>query len=253
MRVRILTLTEMPARTSAKDQLETRLGTLDWSQLAIDLDENGYALTAQLMASDECSQLIQSYTDDKLFRSRVVMQRHNFGRGEYRYFAEPLPSLVAQLRELFYPPLAQVANAWAERLRQEVRYPSSLAEFLAACAARQQLKPTPLLLRYEKDDYNCLHQDIYGDIGFSLQVACVLSELDRDYTGGEFLLSEQRPRAQTRGEAVTISQGQFIIFPNRYRPVRGSRGDYRVNMRHGVSRLRSGMRYSLGIIFHNAQ
>jgi uncharacterized protein len=240
----------MPA---TKNKLESRLAALDWSRLEAELDEHGYALTEPLLRPTECAELIRSYSKDLLFRSRVVMERHNFGRGEYRYFAEPLPPIVAQLRELFYPPLAQIANSWAGRLRQDERYPKKLVEFLDVCARRQQFKPTPLLLRYKKDDYNCLHQDIYGDVGFPLQVACVLSRVNRDYTGGEFLLAEQRPRAQTRGEAVTIEQGQFIVFPNRYRPVRGTRGDYRVNMRHGVSRLHSGSRYSLGIIFHNAK
>lgn len=243
----------MSATRSKLDLLKSRIGALDWCQIAVELNEHGYALTEQLLQPAECTELIRSYSNDKLFRSRVVMQRHNFGRGEYRYFAEPLPPVVAQLRELFYPPLAEIANSWAERLRQDERYPQRLAQFLDICARHQQFKPTPLLLRYEQDDYNCLHQDIYGDVGFPLQVACVLSQLNCDYTGGEFLLSEQRPRAQTRGEAVTINQGQFIVFPNRYRPVRGTRGDYRVNMRHGVSRLRSGSRYSLGIIFHNAR
>ncbi|HXD30348.1 MAG TPA: 2OG-Fe(II) oxygenase [Pyrinomonadaceae bacterium] len=233
--------------------LEDRISVIDWARLCIELDERGYALTDQLLQPTECIELIQSYSNDKLFRSRVVMQRHNFGRGEYRYFADPLPSLVAQLRELFYAPLASIANSWAVRLRQETTFPPTLLEFIEVCAQAQQFKPTPLLLRYEKDDYNCLHQDIYGEIGFPLQAACVLNEVGKDYSGGEFLLSEQRPRAQTRAEAVTIHQGQFIIFPNRYRPVRGSRGDYRVNLRHGVSRLRAGMRYSLGIIFHNAR
>src|SRR6185295_3707914 len=243
----------MSPRAPRKDSLEVRIGKLDWTQLATELDENGYALTDPLLEPNDCAQLIQSYSNDKLFRSRVVMQRHNFGRGEYRYFADPLPALVAQLRELFYAPLASIANSWAVRLRQETTFPPTLLEFIEVCNQAQQFKPTPLLLRYEKDDYNCLHQDIYGEIGFPLQAACVLNEVGKDYSGGEFLLSEQRPRAQTRAEAVTIHQGQFIIFPNRYRPVRGSRGDYRVNMRHCFFRVRDGIRYSLGIIFHNAR
>jgi uncharacterized protein len=187
------------------------------------------------------------------FRSRVVMERHNFGRGEYRYFANPLPHIVLELREQLYAPLAEIANRWMSRLQQSSRFPPSLSEFIAQCHKHQQTKPTPLMLRYETDDYNCLHQDLYGEIAFPLQAACVLCMAGRDFTGGEFLLSEQRPRAQTRAEAITIDQGQFIIFPNRLRPVKGTRGDYRVNMRHGVSRLRSGRRYCLGIIFHDSK
>ncbi|HEV8487471.1 MAG TPA: 2OG-Fe(II) oxygenase [Blastocatellia bacterium] len=181
------------------------------------------------------------------------MARHNFGRGEYQYFAEPLPALVLELREHFYPPLTEIANRWAERMNQAHRFPATLSEFLEVCRKKLQTLPTPLMLRYQAEDYNCLHQDLYGEIAFPLQAACVLSRHGRDYSGGEFLLTEQRPRMQTRGEAVTIERGQFIVFANRWRPVAGTRGDYRVNMRHGVSRLKSGERYSLGLIFHNAK
>jgi len=243
----------MSAVVRQTNELKGLIGALDWSQLSVDLDYYGYALTPTVIQPADCNALTLFYTDDGLFRNRVVMERHNFGRGEYRYFRDPVPPLVAELRELFYPHLANIANRWAERLRQPERYPSTLAEFVEVCGRHQQFKPTSLLLRYEKDDYNCLHQDIYGEVGFPLQVACVLSQHDRDYTGGEFLLSEQRPQSQTRGEAVTIEQGQFLVFPNRYRPIRGTRGDYRVNIRHGVSRLRSGTRYCLGLIFHNAR
>ena len=229
-----------------------RVASCDWPQLAAQLDERGYALTPSLLTAAECDELIRLYADSSAFRSRVVMERHNFGRGEYQYFAAPPPPLVAELRESFYPPLTGVANRWMERMNQPERFPPALTEFLAVCHQRQQTRPTPLLLRYEADGYNCLHQDLYGEVAFPLQAACVLNQHGRDFTGGEFLLNEQRPRAQTRGEAITIEQGQFIIFPNRYRPVRGARGDYRVNMRHGVSRLRSGERYCLGVIFHDA-
>ena len=181
------------------------------------------------------------------------MSRHNFGRGEYQYFADPLPLLVQDLREQFYRPLAAIANRWAKRLNQTERFPANLSDFLEVCRRKQQLLPTPLMLRYESGDYNCLHQDLYGEISFPLQAACVLSRLAHDYSGGEFLLTEQRPRMQTRGEAVNIEQGEFIIFANRWRPVAGTRGDYRVSIRHGVSRLKSGERYSLGLIFHNAK
>jgi len=233
--------------------LKQRVASCDWSQLSLQLDEHGYVLTSQLLSPNECRELMSLYADSSAFRSRIVMARHNFGRGEYQYFANPLPPLVAQLREHFYPPLAEIANRWMERMNQRERFPATLAEFLAHCRRHQQTKPTPLMLRYEKGDYNCLHQDLYGEVAFPLQAACVLNQQGRDYAGGEFLLNEQRPRAQTRGEAVTIDQGQFIIFPNRYRPVPGTRGDYRVVMRHGLSRLRSGERYCLGLIFHDAK
>jgi uncharacterized protein len=233
--------------------LEQRLEICDWTQLGALVDEQGYALTPTLLSSTECEELIQLYGDSTAFRSRIVMERHNFGRGEYQYFAEPLPPLVAELRERFYSPLATIANRWMERMNQQDRFPPTLAKFLEFCGKHQQTKPTPLMLRYEAGDYNCLHQDLYGEVAFPLQAACVLNQHGRDYTGGEFLLNEQRPRAQTRGEAITIEQGQFIIFPNRYRPVRGTRGDYRVMMRHGVSRLRSGERHCLGLIFHDAK
>jgi hypothetical protein len=234
------------------DNPQRRVEACDWKQLATELDERGYALTPPLLSPAECDELIGLYGDGEAFRKRVVMERQNFGRGEYQYFADPLPPLVAALRESFYPPLADIANRWMERMREPDRFPQTLDEFLALCHQRQQVKPTPLLLRYQTDDYNCLHQDLYGEIAFPLQAACVLSRRDQDYTGGEFLLNEQRPRAQTRGEAITIERGQFILFPNRYRPVKGARGDHRVNMRHGVSRLRSGERYCLGLIFHDA-
>jgi len=238
---------------SKMKNVKERVAAFDWPQLAMQLNEQGYALTPPLLSAAECEALIGLYADSGVFRKQVVMQRHNFGRGEYQYFANPLPPLVAELRESFYPPLAEVANAWMERMKKEDRFPATLTEFLAVCHQREQTRPTPLLLRYETGDYNCLHQDLYGEVAFSLQVACVLSEHGRDYTGGEFLLNEQRPRAQTRGEAVTIEQGQFVIFPNRYRPVQGTRGYTRVNLKHGVSRLRSGERYCLGLIFHDAK
>ena len=193
------------------------------------------------------------YTQDDLFRSRVTMARHGFGRGEYKYFAPPLPPAVARLREAFYPPLAAIANRWNARLGEDVRYPKSLRAFLARCHAAGQTRPTPLLLRYEAGDYNCLHQDIYGTHVFPLQVAFLLSWPGRDFSGGEFVLTEQRPRMQSRVEVVPLAQGDAVIFPVRHRPVRGTRRDYRVAMRHGVSRLHSGHRMTLGLIFHDAQ
>ena len=230
-----------------------RIKGCDWSGLTAQLDERGYALTQPVLTGAECDEVIRLYGESDLFRSRVVMARHNFGRGEYQYFAEPLPPLVLELREHFYSPLAQIANRWAERMNQPQRFPATLKDFLEGCRKKLQTLPTPLMLRYKPGDYNCLHQDLYGEIAFPLQAACVLSRHGRDYTGGEFLLTEQRPRMQTRGEAVTIERGEFIIFANRWRPVAGTRGDYRVNMRHGVSRLNSGERYALGLIFHNAK
>ena len=243
----------MDSVISKKKDVKERLASCDWAQLSLQLDQQGYALTPQLLSPAECHELMRLYDENGAFRSRVVMERHNFGRGEYQYFANPLPPLVAELREYFYPPLALIANRWMERMNQRERFPATLAEFLRSCHRQQQTKPTPLILRYRAGDYNCLHQDLYGEVAFSLQAACVLNQQGRDYTGGEFLLNEQRPRAQTRGEAITIDQGQFVIFPNRYRPVQGTRGDYRVVMRHGLSRLRSGERYCLGLIFHDAK
>jgi len=230
-----------------------RVESCDWEALAEQINEQGYALTQPLLDESACSQLIDLYSKPDRFRSRVIMARHNFGRGEYQYFAEPLPSIVKALRKSFFPRLAVIANEWAPRLKQKDRFPASLDEFLEECRKKHQELPTPLMLRYVRGDYNCLHQDLYGEIAFPLQTACVLSRNRRDYEGGEFLLTEQRPRMQTRGHAISIEQGQFIIFPNRWRPVAGSRGDYRINVRHGVSTLRAGNRYCLGLIFHNAK
>ena len=225
---------------------------MDWQSIAQSLDSYGYATTPPLLAPDECSQLAGLYGQDKGFRSRVDMARYNFGSGEYKYFDRPLPALVEQLRTELYPKLAPIASAWSERLGTPA-YPSDFGEFLGVCANRGQTKPTPLLLRYRAGDYNCLHQDLYGDVAFPIQLTFALSRLGSDYTGGEFLLTEQRPRAQSRGQAIALEQGQAVIFATRYRPVQGTRGHYRVNMRHGVSRLLSGERHTLGIIFHDAK
>ncbi|MEP7270211.1 MAG: 2OG-Fe(II) oxygenase [Acidobacteriota bacterium] len=226
---------------------------INWSDMFTQLDGQGYALTGPVLASTQNEALIHLYADDASFRSRVIMQRHNFGSGEYKYFADPLPSLISYLQKTFYENLAPFANDWMERMNQAQHYPATYEEFMTLCREAGQIKPTPLLLRYEAGDYNCLHQDLYGAIAFPLQGACVLSGHGADYTGGEFLLNEQRPRSQTRGEAITLERGRFIIFPNRHRPVPGVRGYYRMNIKHGVSRLRSGTRYCLGIILHNAQ
>jgi uncharacterized protein len=232
--------------------IEERLQRLDWKAIEQALWDMGYAKTPPLLTPDECDELISLYEDQSRFRRRIDMARHRFGVGEYQYFAEPLPALVQGLRMGMYPTLATIANGWMEALRQPQRYPLDLPSFLALCQEHGQTKPTPLLLRYEIGGYNCLHQDLYGEIAFPLQLTCFLSRRDIDYTGGEFLLVEQRPRAQSRGEAITTEQGEIIIFATRERPAVGSRGYYRLQMRHGVSRIRSGRRYALGIIFHNA-
>ena len=232
--------------------IAARLASLDWGAIAADLDAHGCATTGPLLSPDECTALTQTYPDEAPFRSRIVMARHGFGRGEYKYFAYPLPPLVAALREGLFPPLARLANRWNETLGSATVYPSDHARYLRQCRAAGQTKPTPLLLQYGAGDYNCLHQDIYGEHVFPLQVAFLLSRPGDDFTGGEFVLVEQRPRMQSRAEIVPLRQGEGVIFPVHHRPVAGTRGTYRVNMRHGVSRIRSGSRYTLGVIFHDA-
>ena len=228
-----------------------RLERLAWPALEAQLDARGHARAPRLLTGTECRALVRLYDDDARFRSRVVMERQRFGLGEYKYFARPLPALVQELRAALYPPLAGIANRWMRSLGEPARFPAALEEFLAQCARSGQTRPTPLLLRYETDGYNCLHQDVYGAVAFPLQVVVMLSRPGQDYTGGEFLLVEQRPRAQSAGEAITAAQGEMIVFPNRVRPARGSRGFYRVAVRHGVSRVRSGRRHALGLIFHD--
>jgi uncharacterized protein len=229
-----------------------RVATLDWQRIAADLDAHGCAVAGAVLAPAECQVLAESYAEEGLFRSRIVMARHGFGRGEYKYFAYPLPAVVASLRNALYPPLASIANRWNEALGIDVRYPDEHAVFLERCHHAGQTRPTPLLLHYSEDDYNCLHQDIYGEHVFPLQVAFLLSVPGHDFTGGEFVLTEQRPRKQSRAEVVPLSQGDGVIFPVHHRPVQGTRGMYRVNLRHGVSRIRSGQRHTVGIIFHDA-
>jgi len=232
--------------------IDARIAALEWSAIASALDAHGCATTGPLLSADECAALAQSYAADAPFRSRIVMSRHGFGRGEYKYFAYPLPEIVAALRGALYPPLAHIANRWNEAMGVDVAYPSDHAAYLRRCHKARQRKPTPLLLQYEAGDYNCLHQDIYGANIFPLQVAFLLSRPGVDFTGGEFVLTEQRPRMQSRAEVVPLTQGEGVIFPVHHRPVHGTRGTYRVNMRHGVSRLRSGHRHTLGVIFHDA-
>jgi uncharacterized protein len=228
------------------------LATLDWPALDDELDRFGYALTPPLLDGEQCDDLIDLYDVDERFRSTVVMSRHAFGEGTYRYFAEPLPPIVQQLRVELYPPLAEVANRWAEQLDGPT-FPGTLDELLAACAAAGQRKPTPLVLNYEAGGYNCLHQDVYGDVTFPLQVTIMLSRPGVDFTGGENVFVEQRPRAQSRPAVANLERGQGVIFATRHRPVAGARGFKRVAMRHGVSTVHSGRRTALGIIFHNAQ
>ena len=232
--------------------LADRLGGLDWAAIGASLDEWGFARTPPLLTSEECAALRALYGDDARFRSRVDMARFRFGVGEYKYFASPLPAAVEELRLHAYPPLAAVANRWEATLGRRSRHPASLPDLVALCARRGQKKPTPLLLRYEAGGYNCLHQDIYGDVVFPIQLTVLLSEPGKDFQGGEFLLVEQRPRAQSRGSVVPLEQGEAVIFTTRHRPISGAHGAYRANMRHGVSRLLSGERYTLGVIFHNA-
>ena len=232
---------------------EKLLHALDWPRLARDLDEHGCATTGPLLPAEACAQLIDSYDNDARFRSKIVMARHGFGQGEYKYFAAPLPQTITTLRTRFYSPLAEIANRWNERLGAATRFPDNLDSFLARCHKAGQTRPTPLLLKYGPGDYNCLHQDLYGEHVFPLQLAILLSDPKRDFTGGEFVLTEQRPRRQSRVEVVPLRQGEGVIFPVHHRPVAGTRGTYRVTMRHGVSRLRSGHRMTLGIIFHDAK
>lgn len=226
---------------------------IDWAAAERALDERGNALLPGFLSAERCAELIALYERPELFRSKVVMQRHGYGQGEYQYFAYPLPEPVAALRATVYPKLATIANRWQQALGLEPRFPTSHAEFIARCHAAGQLRPTPLLLRYREGDYNCLHQDLYGDLAFPLQVAILLSEPGRDHTGGEFVLTEQRPRMQSRPEVVPLRQGDAVAFAVHHRPVSGTKGYYRVNLRHGVSRVRSGRRHTLGIIFHDAK
>jgi uncharacterized protein len=226
--------------------------SIDWSTVEADLDAQGWAILPKLLAAQECDAIARLYDKGEGFRSHVVMARHGFGRGEYRYFAYPLPPLTEQLRTTLYPQLVPIANRWHETLGIDVRFPADHAAFIERCHAAGQTRPTPLLLQYGKDDYNCLHQDIYGEHVFPLQVAILLSEPGADFAGGEFVLTEQRPRMQSRVAVVPLSKGDAVVFAVNSRPLQGARGAYRVNLRHGVSKLRSGRRHTLGIIFHDA-
>jgi hypothetical protein len=230
----------------------SRVTTIDWPSVCTDLDVQGWAVLPKLLAGAECDAVAGLYNENEAFRSRVVMAQHGYGRGEYRYFAYPLPPLVAGLRIALYPHLAPIANRWHERMGIDVRFPADHAVFIDRCHHAGQTRPTPLLLQYGKGDYNCLHQDLYGDHVFPLQVAALLSEPGQDFEGGEFVLTEQRPRMQTRAAVVPLTKGDAVLFAVNSRPVRGGRGDYRVVLRHGVSTVRSGRRHTLGVIFHDA-
>ena len=244
---------DVGAKASAPpDELAGRVPAIEWSEVEADLDAQGAAVIKRLLTPVECHELSSLYQRDDIFRARVVMARHGFGRGEYRYFDYPLPSLIGVLRESLYAHLAPVANRWYDAMGMTARFPDRHSDFIDRCHAAGQEKPTPLLLQYGAGDYNCLHQDLYGEHVFPLQVAVLLEEPGRDFRGGEFVLVEQRPRMQTRAQVVDLRQGDAVVFAVHHRPVRGTRGFYRVNMRHGVSEMRAGHRHTLGIIFHDA-
>jgi uncharacterized protein len=253
VRTRVATKIVGAALSALTAEFEARLAALDWIAIARSLDERGYATIPSLLTLARCAELSAMYDERERFRSRVVMERVRFGVGEYQYFAPPVPALVAAIRAAMYPHLAPIANRWLRAMGRDETYPPELERFLQICRHAGQTKPTPLLLRYEAGGYNCLHQDLYGEVAFPLQLTCLLSHLGSDFSGGEFLLVENRPRAQSRGEAVVLEQGEAVIFATSERPVAGSRGHYRVTMRHGVSRVRDGRRFSLGIIFHDAK
>ena len=241
------------AKTDAAGVIEERIAALDWRRIEAELDSHGVGLTGPLLDAGTCAALRALYAEPRHFRSRIVMARHGFGSGEYQYFAHPLPEAIAALRPLVYAQLAPVANRWNGRLGIAQHYPAELDDFLALCHAQGQERPTPLLLKYGPGDYNCLHQDLYGDLFFPFQMVILLSQPGRDFSGGEFVLVEQRPRMQSRPEVVPLQQGEAAIFAVQHRPVEGARGAYRVNLRHGVSRVRSGERYTTGLIFHDAR
>jgi hypothetical protein len=248
-----MTVTKRAITPLAASDIPSRIDAIDWARATGDLDAQGCAVLRNLLTPEECRTIVALYPDDTHFRSRVVMGRHGFGRGEYKYFSYPLPSLIEQLRPALYAKLNGVANRWNEAMGIDIRYPAVHEAFLKRCHEAGQTRPTPLLLQYEPGDYNCLHQDLYGEHVFPLQVAILLSEPGRDFTGGEFVLTEQRPRMQSRAEVVPLAQGDAVAFAVHHRPAQGTRGAYRVNLRHGVSRIRSGHRHTVGVIFHDAK
>jgi len=241
------------ARQTSEVDIATRVATYDWTRISEHLDVHGWAIFPKLLKPRECTAIADLYDHDSMFRSHIIMARHGFGRGEYKYFRYPLPDMVAELRTSLYPRLVPTANRWNESMAIDVRYPLTHAEFLERCHQAGQTRPTPLLLQYGQDDFNALHQDVYGEHVFPLQVAILLSEPGTDFMGGEFVLTEQRPRMQSRAEVVPLNRGDGVVWAVRNRPVQGKRGTYRVNMRHGVSRLRSGHRHTVGVIFHDGK
>jgi hypothetical protein len=245
-------ITESGAGCALEQEAASHLGKLDWQQIGRELDDQGSALLKCLLPAEECRAVAAFYPKESIFRSRVVMARHGFGRGEYKYFAYPLPPIIQDLRAALYHQLVPVANRWNTAMGIEVQYPERHIDFIQRCHDAGQQRPTPLLLQYGVGDYNCLHQDLYGEHVFPIQVTILLSEPQRDFTGGEFILTEQRPRMQSRPEVVPLRQGDAVAFAVHHRPVRGTRGIYRVNLRHGVSRVRTGQRHTVGIIFHDA-
>jgi hypothetical protein len=243
----------MNVQKSVIGSIAERVSRIGWADAANALDDRGVAVIPQLLTPEECAEIVSLYVEDGYFRGRVVMARHGFGKGEYKYFSYPLPARIEALRTALYPHLVPVANTWNERLGIAMRYPAAHAAFLDLCHRAGQMRPTPLLLRYGPGDFNALHQDVYGDLFFPLQIAILLPEPGRDFTGGEFVLTEQRPRMQSRAEVVPLCQGDAAVFAVHHRPMQGTRRSYRVTMRHGVSRVRSGLRHTLGIIFHDAK
>ena len=242
--------TNVPLKRPIRPE-EDRISRYDWNQIDTAISTNGAAVLEKLLTAKECQLIAGLYSEEEHFRRHIIMARHGFGKGEYRYFKYPLPKLIAGLRTTLYSRLAPIANQWSERMGEEARFPAEHVDFLKRCHDRGQLRPTPLLLQYVPGDYNCLHQDLYGELAFPIQVAILLSEPGKDFTGGEFILAEQRPRMQTRAEVVPLEQGDAVAFAVHHRPVEGTRGTYRVNLRHGVSRVRSGRRHTVGIIFHD--
>jgi len=247
-------MTQTAERTTDPSSIAQRIEAVDWEHAEASLSERGYAVTDRILTRDECESLVALFHEENHFRSHIVMERYRFGIGDYKYFDNPLPKVVAEIRSSAYPYLAEVANHWAEMLSENApRYPLGHAAFLKICHKAGQSKPTPLLLHYETGGFNCLHQDLYGEVSFPLQMVFLLGQQGGDWEGGEFILVEQQPRAQSKPQVVTADRGQAIIFTTHYRPVKGSRGYYRVNLRHGVSRVHRGTRYTLGIIFHDAK
>jgi hypothetical protein len=254
-------MTALFSAQKSTSAIEQKVDALNWAEVEESLCARGYGVTDVILTTEECAELIAIYGEEELFRSHIVMERYRFGIGDYKYFDNPLPGVVAELRTATYSHLAKIANRWAETLGakplgfdgEQEQYPQEHSEFLKLCHKAGQKKPTPLMLHYEAGGYNCLHQDLYGEVSFPLQVVILLGQPGRDWEGGEFILVEQQPRAQSKAEVVSAKQGQAIIFTTRYRPVKGSRGYYRVNLRHGVSRVHRGTRYTLGIIFHDAK